>query len=183
LHQIETLVKFKKDLFLTANSEEQAHFFKKDFDIPDYVKFIVDNRELFPYSGIFTPMLGVYSSLKELNDLEYEKAFILSGDAPLIKKAVIELLITESNEYDCTIPKWNNEFLEPLFAIYPVKQGYQRAKECLINKNFSLNRLIDTNWKINYLSVEETIKPLDNNLVSLINVNGPIDIEKLMKFY
>ncbi|KKM64069.1 hypothetical protein LCGC14_1505120, partial [marine sediment metagenome] len=63
MHQIETLEKFNWDLFLTANSEEQAHIFKKDFDIPDDVKFIIDNRELFPYTGIFTPMLGVYSSL------------------------------------------------------------------------------------------------------------------------
>ncbi len=182
LHQIETLEKIKTDLFLTANSEEQANFFKTNLSIPDQTKIIVDNREIFPYTGIFTPMLGVYSSLKELDNLNYNKALILSGDAPLIKKSVIELLISESNDFDCTIPRWNNEFLEPLFAIYPVKKGYQRAKECIINKTFSLNRLVDENWKINYLSVEDSIQPLDNNLVSLINVNGPIDIEKLMSF-
>ena len=82
LHQIEILDKFNEDLFLTSNSEEQAHFFKKNLSIPEGIKFIIDNREFFPYTGIFTPMLGVYSSLKELNDLKYEKVFILSGDSP-----------------------------------------------------------------------------------------------------
>ncbi len=73
--------------------------------------------------------------------------------------------------------------MEPLFAIYPVLETYQKSKDCLIKKRFSLNNIIDKNWNINYISVENSIHPLDENLVSLVNINGPIDIEKLMKFY
>ena len=128
-------------------------------------------------------MLGVYSALKELNKLEFEKGFILSGDSPLIKIEVIQVLINNSKGFDCVIPRWNNGFLEPLFAIYPIEKTLKRARKNLINREFNLNLLLGEAWNINYISVEDAIQPLDKNLVSLININGPIDIEKLLKFY
>ena len=56
-------------------------------------------------------------------------------------------------------------------------------KKTIQEKNYDLNSIIDKTWNINYISVEESIKPLDQNLVGLINVNGPIDLEKVIKLY
>lgn len=125
----------------------------------------------------------MYTALKELAILGYEKAFILSGDSPLIKKEVIRLLIDTSSNFDCSIPKWKNGFLEPLFAIYPIEKTLKKARENLIKREFNLNHLLEETWNINFISVEDSIQPLDNNLLSLININGPVDIEKLLKFY
>ena len=102
---------------------------------------------------------------------------------PLIKAELIELLINEVEGYDCCIPRWNNDYLEPLFAIYPVNKALLRAKKSLQNKAYSLDTLLDKAWRIHYVSVENTLKKYDVNLLSLININGPIDIEKLVKFY
>ena len=183
LHQIDELSKFDEEIFLVANSEEQLYLYKKEIEFPEEINFIVDDREYFPYPEIFSPMLGVFSALKELNRLEFDKAFILSGDSPLIKKEVIRLLMDGSGNFDCSIPEWNNGFLEPLFAIYPIEKALKKARENLLKKEFNLNHLLEETWNINYISVEDSIKPLDKNLVSLININGPIDIEKLLKFY
>lgn len=183
LHQIETLSNFDEDLFLISSSEEQLLSYKKEINFPENIKFFFDDREYFPYPEINSPILGVYTAFKELTILGYEKAFILSGDSPLIKKEVIRLLIDTSNNFDCCVPKWNNGFLEPLFAIYPIEKALKKARENLIKKEFNLNLLLEETWNINYISVEDSIQPLDKNLVSLININGPIDIEKLLKFY
>ncbi len=183
LHQIDVLSKFDEEIFLIANSEEQLYLYKKEIEFPENINFVVDDREFFPYPEIFTPLLGVYSALKELNRLEFDKAFILSGDSPLIKKEVIKLLIDSSSNFDCSIPKWNNGFLEPLFAIYPIEKTLKKARENLIKRKFNLNLLLEETWNIHYISVEDSIQPLDKNLVSLININGPIDVEKLLKFY
>ncbi|MHA1509184.1 MAG: hypothetical protein ACTSO6_10830, partial [Promethearchaeota archaeon] len=85
--------------------------------------------------------------------------------------------------YDCSIPRWNNGYLEPLFGIYPVRSTFKLAKKSIQERNYALNRIIDESLNINYISVEESIKPLDQNLVSLINVNGPIDLEKVINLY
>ena len=183
LHQIETLSKFDEDVFLVANSEYQINSYYREINFPRDINFIVDDTEIIGESDVRTPMLGIYSGFKELNILGFEKGFLLSGDMPLIKPEVIELLIKEVEGYDCCIPRWNNGFLEPLFAIYPVEKTYELAKKTIQEKNYALNSIIDKTWNINYISVEESIKPLDQNLIGLINVNGPIDLEKVIKLY
>ncbi len=183
LHQIETLSKFDEDVFLVANSEYQINSYYREINFPRDINFIVDDTEIIGDSDVRTPMLGIYSGFKELNNLGFEKGFLLSGDMPLIKPEVIELLIKEVEGYDCCIPRWNNGFLEPLFAIYPVEKTYELAKKTIQEKNYAFNSIIDKTWNINYISVEESIKPLDQNLVGLINVNGPIDLEKVIKLY
>jgi len=180
LYQIETLAEFDEDIFLAANSEDQVITIQKKVDFPKKVNFTVDERAKSHLEEIFTPMIGIYSAFKELNKRGFLKAFTLSGDAPLIKSEVIRYMINQSKGYDCVIPRWDNGFLETLFAIYPVKPTFQKAKQIIEEKtHFGLTKLIDESWNINYLSVEKELKPLDSDLISLININSPIDIEKV----
>lgn len=183
LHQIETLAAFDEDVFLVAHSTAQIINYKKKIDFPKEIRFIVDDREFFPYENLFSPTLGVYSALKELDHLEFEKVLIISGDAPMIKAEVIEHIIKQSIAYDCCVPKWENGYLESLFAVYPVKSALSLAEKALKANKFNLSLLIDPNWKINYISVERDLRPLDKHLLSLFNISGPIDIEKLIKYY
>jgi len=180
LHQIDILSKFDQDIYLVAHSEEQIFNYRKQITFPKDINFIVDDREIFNHPKIYKPMLGIYSGFKELRELGFEKVFLLSCDMPLINPDVINLMINESHGFDCCIPKWNNGFLEPFFAIYPVEKGFHKAKEILINENYGLLNFIDKSWKINYISVEDSIQKLDKNLVSLINIKGPIDLVKLI---
>ncbi|MHA1509798.1 MAG: NTP transferase domain-containing protein, partial [Promethearchaeota archaeon] len=170
-------------VFLVANSEYQINSYYKKINFPRDIKFVVDDTEILEDTELRTPMLGIYSGFKELNRLGFEKGFLLSGDMPLIKPKVIELMINSVKEYDCSVPRWNNGYLEPLFAIYPVNSTFKLAEKLIQERNYALNKIIDESLNINYISVEESIKPLDQNLVSLINVNGPIDLEKVIKLY
>jgi len=183
LHQIETLSKFDEDVFLIAHSEYQINSYYKKINFPRDINFVVDDTEFLEDTELRTPMLGIYSGFKELDRLGFEKGFLLSGDMPLIKPKVVEFMINSIKGYDCSIPKWNTGYLEPLFAIYPVKNTFELAKKSIQERNYALNKIIDESLDINYISVEESIKPLDQNLVSLINVNGPIDLEKVISKY
>ncbi|TFG28010.1 MAG: molybdenum cofactor guanylyltransferase [Promethearchaeota archaeon] len=183
LYQIEILSKIDRDMFLIAHSEEQIYNYKKQINFPTDIHFVIDDKEIFPFPKLFKPMLGIYSGFRELDNMNFQKGFLLSCDMPLIKPEVIQFLIKESEGFDCCIPRWNNGFLEPFFAIYPVKKTYQRAKWILETTNYGLLNLMDKSWNINYISVEDTIKPLDKNLTSFININGPIDIMKVINLY
>jgi len=183
LHQIETLSKFDEDVFLVAHSEYQINSYYKKINFPRDIKFVVDDLEILEDTELRTPMIGIYSGFKELDRLGFEKGFLLSGDMPLIKPKVIKLMINSVKGYDCSIPRWDSGYLEPLFAIYSVNNTFKLAKKSIQERNYALNKIIDESLNINYISVEESIKPLDQNLVSLINVNGPIDLEKVIKLY
>jgi molybdopterin-guanine dinucleotide biosynthesis protein A len=184
LHQIETLAEFDEDIFLVGNSDDQISRIKRNIKFPKEVNFIVDDRDFFPYPGIFTPMIGIYSAFKQLNQKGFQKAFLLSGDAPLIRSDVIKYMIKESKGYDCVIPRWINGFLETLFAIYPIPQTFQNSKQIIQSqKHYALTKLLDEEWNINYISVEKELKDMDTKLLSLFNINGPIDIEKITTEY
>ena len=182
-YQLEVLSEFNKDIFLVAHSKQQIQSYIERIDIKKIMAFIIDDREILEDKEVHSPMLGLYSAFKELSELKYEKAFVLSCDMPLIKKEVIDVIIKESEGFDCCIPEWNSGFREPLFAIYPVEGGYKRAKDRLNNKLYKLTNLLNDEWKIKIISIEEKIENLDEKLLTFININGPIDIEKLMELF
>lgn len=168
---------------MVAHSKKQVQDYINKIDLNKIMAFLIDDVEIVQDQNLHTPMRGLYTCFKELKKLNYEKVLTLACDIPLIQQNVIELIIEQSKGYDCCIPKWNNGFLEPLFAIYNIKKSYYKAKENLKKGNLKLITLLDNKWKINYLSIERSIKKLDNTLKSFFNVNQFNDIEKLIKYY
>ena len=181
--QIETLEKFNIDIFLVAYSQQQKQIYIEKIENEKIVGFIIDDRSNIIDQEVRSPMIGVYSAFKELNKLGYEKAFTLSCDSPLIKSEVVELIINESKGYDCCIPRWKNNYLEPLFAVYPVKKGIKTVTESITEGSYKLLNILGDNWNINYISIEDQIQPLDKKFISFININGPVDVEKLLRIY
>ena len=182
MHQLEVLSRFNYNIFIVAHSQDQVQNYINNIDYRKITAFILDDQDINSDKTIRTPMIGMYSAFKELDVLEYEKAFTISCDMPLIKQEIVELIINKIKGYDFCIPKWDNNYLEPLFAIYPIKKALIQIRKNLQNRTYKLLNVIDKNWKINYISVEKEIQPLDENLVSFININGPLDIENLMEF-
>ncbi|HEY0088391.1 MAG TPA: molybdenum cofactor guanylyltransferase, partial [Candidatus Lokiarchaeia archaeon] len=127
-YQLETLCQFNLNIFLIANSFEQIQNYINKIDLNKIMGFVLDDKLISKNIGVHSPMIGLYSAFKELLDLGYQKALTVSCDMPLIKKSVVELLIKESIYYDCIIPKWKNGFLEPLFAVYPIKEALFRIE-------------------------------------------------------
>ena len=182
-YQIEVLSQLNRDIFIVAYSQNQIQEYIEKIDYENIMAFILDDRDLVQDKNIRTPMIGMYSAFKELDKLGYEKAFLLSCDMPLINLDVVELLIKQSKGYDCCIPKWKSNYMEPLFAIYPVKKALKSSETNLKNEIYKMLKIIEETWNTNYISVDDAIQPLDNNFLTFINVNSPIDLEKLVAVY
>ena len=176
---LNTLSEGAYDIFLVAHSPRQVQNYINNIDIKKIVAFILDDKKLVPDLKLHAPLLGLYSAYKELSKLGYKRTFTLSCDTPLIKYEVIKFIIEESKGYDCCIPRWNNGYIEPLLAIYPTKNAYFRSEEKLLKNEFQLTSLAENKWKIKYLSIEDSIKPFDEDLVSFININTRDDLKRL----
>ena len=177
-YELEVLEQLNYPIFLVANSKTQVQNYINIINYEKISGFIVDDYDLISDQNIHTPMLGLYTAFKDLNQLGYKKVLILPCDQPYIKINVLKYLIKESRNFDCCIPQWNNGFLEPLFAIYPVHKAFIKARENLLNKSFKLTDLLVNIWKINYILIEKSIKRLNNNLSSFMNFNNPSDIKE-----
>ncbi|MHA1933305.1 MAG: molybdenum cofactor guanylyltransferase [Promethearchaeota archaeon] len=178
---LDTLSNEINDIFIIAHSPNQVQNYVDNIDIKKIIAFILDDKKLVPDLKLHAPLLGLYSAYKELSALGYKRTFTLSCDTPLIKYEVIKFIIDQSKGVDCCIPRWNNGYLEPLLAIYPTKRAYFRAKEKILRKEFQLTSFADNQWRINYLSIENSIKPIDEDLVSFININTRDDLKSLKK--
>jgi len=176
------LSRFGYDIFLVANSKEQVQTYINKIDIKEITAFIIDEYDIVINKKLRSPLIGLYSTFKELDNLEYKKVFVIACDNPFIKHEVIRYLIDESKAYDCCIPKWDNGFLEPLLAIYPIKKAYRTSKASIKDSNYKLTQILGKNWEINYISIENSIQALDNQLLTFKNINNSSDIEDLNMF-
>ncbi|MFX1234246.1 MAG: molybdenum cofactor guanylyltransferase [Promethearchaeota archaeon] len=177
-HQLDVLSQFPYDIFLVANSKNQVQNCLNKINFDKIMAFIIDDNIILDQK-MRGAMLGLYSAFKELKVLGYQKAFALSCDNPLIKYEVIAYMIKECQNYDCCIPRWESGFLEPLLAIYPIEKAYVSSRNNLKKKKFKLVNLLRDYWQIKYISIEESIKKFDLNLVSFKNVNSPEDLKTL----
>ena len=179
VHQIEILKKISKNIFLSAYDNFQIQTYKKALTKFDFLFFILDDYSILEGETIRSPLLGIYSSFKYLLRTKFKKVFIISCDLPLIKYEVLIFMLKESLNFDCCIPRWKNGYLEPLFAVYPIEKGYLMAKQNLKLKKFRLRELLNEDWKINFVSIEDKIKNYDNELTTFYNINKEEDLEKL----
>lgn len=178
-YQLDTLSRFEYDIFLVANSKQQVQHYINEIDVKKVMGFVIDDDDLALKQESRSPLIGLYSAFKELKNLEYEKVLVLPCDTPLVKFEVIDFIIKQCKKFDCCIPKWNNNLLEPLLAIYPIENAYQTSRRNIIETQYKLTKIIGINWKTNYISIEQDIKKIDPNLLSFKNINNREDIKKM----
>lgn len=179
-HQIEKLSDFNHPIFLVANTIEQIQNYIQKIDISKITAFFTDDYEIVKGENIMSPLIGLYTAFKELNHFNYQFAFIFSCDNPFLNKDVIKFMLEQIAQNDACMPIWNNNYVEPLFAIYKVIPFLKRTRENINNKRFKLSELIDPlKMRIKYISIENEIKLIDQGLESFINLNVPEDLSKL----
>ena len=178
-HQLETLKRIGNKIFLSARDERQVQYYKEKIKSFGSNSFILDKRDLVKDKDLRSPLIGMYSIFNQLSNSNFSKVFLISCDLPLLKREVIELMLKESQGYDCCIPRWNNGYLEPLFAIYPIRKGCTEAKKNLESSKFRLREILSKDWKINYISIENKIKPFDKELLTFYNINTEENLENI----
>lgn len=120
-------------------------------------------------------LAGVYTALKSLKG---ERAIIVAGDMPMIKKEVVQLLL-EKAEPPITIFKIKGR-LYPLFAVY-YKQVLPELEAYLKSGS---ERVIDFIHRLPYKELKESdVISKDPELLSFLNMNTKADAEHILKIY
>ena len=92
-YQLEILNQLNYDIFLVAHSKNQVSRYIKIIDITKIMAFIIDDNNIISDPTLRSPLLGLYSGFKELNELGYQKSLVLSCDSPLIQFNVLKFII------------------------------------------------------------------------------------------
>ena len=120
------------------------------------------------------PLAGILSGLTLCRN---ELCFIAACDMPFINENVVKMLFSMSEAYDAAIPRWEDGFLEPLHAVYRCKSMIRESRKAIeLGENIILAPIFRIN--VNYMSIE-TIRKIDPELRTLININTPEDMERI----
>lgn len=123
----------------------------------------------------YSPLTGIYTALKH-TDKDY--VFIKACDNPLISLDMIYDMYQYTKDYEIVVPK-ASDGLHPLYAFYS-KKILPEVEKLIENENFRILSLYDE-LKVKYY-VEDEIKKFDTKLVTLRNINTPVDLVNFRKF-
>jgi len=79
--------------------------------------------------------------------------------------------------HDAAIPRWKDGFLEPLHAVYKCESMIKETRKA-IESGESIILAPIFRMNINYIDIE-TIRKIDPNLRTFININTPEDMERI----
>lgn len=120
------------------------------------------------------PLGGMLSGFDQI-DQDY--AAVIPRDSPLIRGDVIEFLSKEALHHSIAVPIWDEQdrmTMEPLCAVYNLKEARRAALDALGEPKSGPKHMVLHLRDVRYVHVLE-LRPLDQELDSLLNINTPED--------
>lgn len=149
-------------------NKSQTHFIER---LPEDIFYIFDIYENRGAPG------GIHAALQ---NCETEFAIILAVDLPFVRSETIKILaeIALSENLAAVVPRQNDGKVQPLCAVYRVKDCLPEIEEILLKENSpSARNFLE---KISTHYVEQNKLANDANL--FLNVNLPTDYQNLIDF-
>lgn len=169
LHVLEKAGKAVDEVLVVVSSEGQKEPYS--LLIPKETRIVID------VESVRSPLVG---ALTGLSNAHAEYSLLLPCDSPFVFGKVIELLFEACAGVDAVIPRWPNDFIEPLQAVYRTSSTLEAARQALGHgemRPFNMIRLLK---RVRYLSTM-VIQQLDPHLTTFFNVNTQTDLAKAEK--
>jgi molybdopterin-guanine dinucleotide biosynthesis protein A len=134
------------------------------------VRFAIDSCESKgPLIGALTGFGSAYGKY----------ALLLPFDTPFVSREVVSLLFELCLNKAAAIPRWPNEQIEPLHAVYQTKAALEAAKIAVGEGKLNLRAMIEKMRGVRYVSTL-VIQQLDPEFRTFFNINTPLDLKKAM---
>jgi molybdopterin-guanine dinucleotide biosynthesis protein A len=120
------------------------------------------------------PLVGALTGFEAVNG---EYSALLPFDSPFVSQEVLSLLFDCGVGKAAAIPRWTNQEIEPLHAVYHTKQALKAAKEALAENQLDLQVMVEKMRGVRYVSTM-VLEQLDPDLKTFFTVNTPLDLKK-----
>ena len=164
-HVTQTAARVASEVVVAIGRESSVYAYKK---LLPYTRIVKDR------SRVKAPLVGIVAGFQVMQS---EYAAVLSCDTPFVRDDVLRLLFRRAIHADAAIPKWPNGDIEPLQAVYKVRSAIPAAKLALRLHEFRNVDMIRRLRKVTYVPVRE-IRHIDRRLITLLNVNRPLDLRR-----
>lgn len=165
-HVVDAVSSVVDETIIVANSQERLTQYTKV--MTEGVQFVVDVCES------RSPLIG---ALTGFGSAHGKYSLLLPFDTPFVSKEVVSLLFELCLSKSAAIPRWPNEYIEPLHAVYQTKAAFEAARSAVAEGKLNMRAMIEKLIGVRYISTL-VIQQLDPNLRTFFNINTPIDLKK-----
>jgi molybdenum cofactor guanylyltransferase len=165
-HVIDTVKGIVGEVIVVTSSRERAETYAKIASTK--AKFVVDFCES---KG---PLVGAITGLEAATG---DYTVLLPLDCPFVSKEVLSLLFDLSAGKSAVVPRWTNQEIEPLQAVYHTKEALAAAKAALSEGQLDMTSMVEKMRGVRYVSTM-VIEQLDPELKTFFNVNTEVDLKK-----
>ncbi len=165
-HVIDAVESLVNEIIVVTNTKARADAYAKL--VTEKVMFAVDVRES---KG---PLVGALTGFEQANG---EYSALLPFDSPFVSTEVLSLLFDCCIGKAAAVPRWTNQDIEPLHAVYHTKQALVAAKEALAENELDVQAMVERLRGVRYISTM-VIEQLDPDFKTFFNVNTLFDLKK-----
>ena len=156
------------ETIVVTNSQDRITEYAKV--VATDVRFAIDSCES---KG---PLIG---ALTGFGSAHGKYALLLPFDTPFVSREVVSLLFELCLNKAAAIPRWPNEQIEPLHAVYQTKLALEAAKSAVSEGKLTMRAMIEKLRGVRYVSTL-VIQQLDPDFKTFFNINTPLDLKKAM---
>jgi molybdopterin-guanine dinucleotide biosynthesis protein A len=120
------------------------------------------------------PLVGALAGFEAANG---EYSALLPFDSPFVFQDVLTLLFDCAIGKAAAIPRWTNQEIEPLYAVYNTKQALKAAKEALTENQLDLEEMVEKMRGVRFISTM-VLEQIDPDLKIFFSINTPLDLKK-----
>jgi molybdopterin-guanine dinucleotide biosynthesis protein A len=165
-HVVDAVSPLVNETIVVTSSQERVTQYAKVMTAG--VQFVVDVCEL---NG---PLIGALTGFGYANG---KYSLLLPFDTPFVSKEVVSLLFELCLNKSAAIPRWPNEHIEPLHAVYQTKMALEAARSAVAEGKRNMRAMIEKLIGVRYISTL-VIQQLDPDLRTFFNINTPMDLKK-----
>ncbi len=168
-HVLERASEVVDEALVVVSSESQKEAYS--LVVPNENRIFVDDE------NVRSPLVG---ALTGFANTCAEYSLLLPCDSPFVSGKVIELLFETCAGVDAAVPRWPNDYIEPLQAVYRTSSALEATRQALGHGEMRPLNMIRLLRRTRYLSTL-VIQQLDPHLTTFFNVNTLLDLAKAEK--
>jgi molybdopterin-guanine dinucleotide biosynthesis protein A len=119
------------------------------------------------------PLVGAVAGLETAQG---KYSLLLGADMPLVSAQVADLLFELCHNRTAAIPRWTDQRIEPLQAVYHTKTALKAAHMAFEDELLEVSDMVENLGGVRYVSTL-VIEQMDPQLKTFFNVNTPVDLK------
>ena len=156
-----------EEVIVVTNSQDQIDLYKEVVS-SGKVRFVIEDSE---FQGLLAGALAGFEASKG------EYSALLPFDSPFISTEILSLLFDCGIGKAATIPRWTDQEIEPLHAVYNTKQAIEATKETLEENKLDIETMVEKLRGVRYISTM-VLEQLDPDLKTFFYIETPLDLKK-----